>query len=151
MAHDSETTGKKLPADISWKEMKKINAALDLSLLFEDDSPVIGLTIRLDDEQVAAFLKKIIEKPGNGFLINRENAVPELSIVNKTALTNRETDIMNKLSVGLLYKEIAKDLGISINTVKNHLKHIYSKLSVANRSEAIVKYLRMPGNSYKIR
>lgn len=60
---------------------------------------------------------------------------------NKEQLTNREVEIMNLLSKGLLYKEIAKRKGISIQTVKSHLKHIYPKLRVKNRSEAILKYL----------
>jgi len=60
---------------------------------------------------------------------------------NPKQLTNREIEIMNLLSKGLLYKEIAKQKGISIQTVKSHLKHIYPKLCVKNRSEAILKYL----------
>ncbi|NOU20000.1 MAG: response regulator transcription factor [Bacteroidales bacterium] len=60
---------------------------------------------------------------------------------NTKDLTNREIEIMNLLSKGLLYKEIAKRKGISIQTVKSHLKHIYPKLHVKNRSEAILKYL----------
>lgn len=57
-------------------------------------------------------------------------------------LTNREIEIMNLLSKGLLYKEIAKIMRISVQTVKSHLKHIYPKLKVNNRTEAILRYLR---------
>jgi RNA polymerase sigma factor (sigma-70 family) len=56
-------------------------------------------------------------------------------------LTLREKEILELLCDGLLYKEIAEELGISALTVKNHLRNIYPKLKVANRSEAIVKYL----------
>ena len=56
-------------------------------------------------------------------------------------LTFREKEILELLCDGLLYKEIAEVLGISALTVKNHLRNIYPKLKVANRSEAIVKYL----------
>jgi DNA-binding CsgD family transcriptional regulator len=56
-------------------------------------------------------------------------------------LTIREKEIIELLCDGLLYKEIAERLGISALTVKNHLRNIYLKLRVANRSEAIVKYL----------
>ncbi|RPH29745.1 MAG: DNA-binding response regulator [Bacteroidales bacterium] len=59
-----------------------------------------------------------------------------------TVLTNREKEILNLLSQGLLYKEIAKTMGISLQTVKSHLKHIYTKLRVSNRSEAIIKHLQ---------
>ena len=57
-----------------------------------------------------------------------------------TQLTNREVEIMKFLSHGLLYKEIAKNLGISVQTVKCHLKHIYNKLNVCNRTEAILRF-----------
>ncbi|NVO11515.1 MAG: response regulator transcription factor [Bacteroidales bacterium] len=60
---------------------------------------------------------------------------------NTEPLTNCEVEIMELLSKGLLYKEIAKKKSISIQTVKSHLKHIYPKLRVNNRSEAILKYL----------
>jgi len=59
----------------------------------------------------------------------------------ETSLTRREVEIMNFLSRGLLYKEIAHGMGISIQTVKSHLKHIYPKLRVNNRTEATLKYL----------
>lgn len=57
-------------------------------------------------------------------------------------LTNREIEIMNLLIKGFQYKEIAKKLSISLQTVKNHLKKIYIKFHVNNRTEAILKYTR---------
>lgn len=62
--------------------------------------------------------------------------------LNPFGLSPREKDIMRLLAQGLLYKEIACELGISIFTVKNHLKKIYPKLGASNRSEAILKYLK---------
>ena len=56
-------------------------------------------------------------------------------------LTNREANIMALLCQGLLDKEIASRLSISINTVKNHAKHIYAKLDAKNRTEAVSRYL----------
>jgi len=55
-------------------------------------------------------------------------------------LTSRENEVLKKLSEGLLYKEIATHLDISVFTVKNHLKKIYAKLQVQNKVEAINKY-----------
>ena len=58
------------------------------------------------------------------------------------ALTAREQEILNYVSKGFLDKEIAGALSISIWTVHNHLKHIYEKLGVHNRTEAVLKYLQ---------
>lgn len=57
-------------------------------------------------------------------------------------LTAREKQILEILSKGLLYKEIAAQLSISIDTVKRHCFNIYEKLHVTNRTEAINKYHR---------
>jgi DNA-binding NarL/FixJ family response regulator len=55
-------------------------------------------------------------------------------------LTAREKQVLELLSKGLLYKEIAAQLSISIDTVKRHCFNIYEKLHVSNRTEAINKY-----------
>lgn len=55
------------------------------------------------------------------------------------ALSNRENEILQLLSKGLLYKEIADQLTISVSTVRQHIHHIYEKLHVQNRTEAINK------------
>jgi DNA-binding NarL/FixJ family response regulator len=56
-------------------------------------------------------------------------------------LTPREQEVLTLLAKGYLYKEIANNLGISINTLRNHLRTIYDKLHVHSRTEATVKYL----------
>ena len=58
------------------------------------------------------------------------------------ALSNRENEILHQLALGLLYKEIASNLFISSETVRKHVYHIYEKLHVGNRVEAINKYFR---------
>lgn len=56
-------------------------------------------------------------------------------------LTPRETEILDHLVKGSLYKEIAEDVGIGYETVRTHLRNIYAKLHVRTRTEAVVKYL----------
>jgi DNA-binding NarL/FixJ family response regulator len=60
-------------------------------------------------------------------------------------LTVRESEILDLLSKGLLYKEIAEHLRVSYNTVNNHVRHIYEKLHVNTRTEAVAVYLQQPG------
>jgi DNA-binding NarL/FixJ family response regulator len=56
------------------------------------------------------------------------------------ALSNREKEILKFLSKGMLYKEIGVQLGISHETVRKHVYHIYEKLHVNSRIEAVNKY-----------
>jgi DNA-binding NarL/FixJ family response regulator len=58
---------------------------------------------------------------------------------NVEALSSRENEILQLLAKGLLYKEIADQLSISVSTVRQHIHHIYEKLHVQNRTEAINK------------
>ena len=56
-------------------------------------------------------------------------------------LSKKEIEVLNLLSKGLMYKEIAERLGITIDGVKKHCKNIYHKLGVRNRTEATIKYI----------
>lgn len=56
-------------------------------------------------------------------------------------LTSRENEILSHLSRGYANKEIADKMSITVPTVRTHLRHIYEKLHVRSRTEAIVKYL----------
>lgn len=59
-----------------------------------------------------------------------------------TILTDRQREVLQKLSDGKSYNEIANDLGLSTETVKSHVKKMYQTLHVNNKSEAIAKYLK---------
>src|SRR6186713_2534370 len=54
-------------------------------------------------------------------------------------LTNKEKQILDLLAKGFLYKEIAIQVHSTRNTVKQHIHHIYEKLHVQNRTEALNK------------
>ena len=54
-------------------------------------------------------------------------------------LTTREKEVLEHLAKGMLYKEIAEQLGISFHTVRQHIGKIYEKLHVQNKTEAINK------------
>src|ERR1035441_1126183 len=56
-------------------------------------------------------------------------------------LTSREEEILDHLAKGFVTKEIADKLAISPATVRFHLRHIYDKLHVHSRVEAVIKYL----------
>jgi DNA-binding NarL/FixJ family response regulator len=58
------------------------------------------------------------------------------------ALTPREEEVLGLLAKGYITKEIGDELAISFDTVRFHLKHIYQKLHVRSRTEALLKYLK---------
>ena len=112
---------------------------------------------------MAGLLRRFSEKSGgNGFVhhlltvVNTANTYTErtsktdarLPIAAITALesehdslTNRELDILELLAQRMQNKEIANKLFISTHTVKDHLKHIYQKLNVSNRRQAVSRAL----------
>jgi len=73
--------------------------------------------------------RKVIEA------FEKKNQPPE----ELNTLTNKEKQILDLLAKGFLYKEIANQLHSTRNTVKQHIHHIYEKLHVQNRTEAINK------------
>jgi DNA-binding NarL/FixJ family response regulator len=91
--------------------------------LMEGGSPMSSQIAR---KVVAAFQNKKSDKFSN------ESALDVLS--------RREKEILESLSRGLLYKEISDALFISTETVRKHVYHIYEKLHVNNRVEAVNKY-----------
>jgi len=58
------------------------------------------------------------------------------------SLTQREQEILQLLVEGLNNQSIAEKLFISIQTVRNHIRHIYNKLQVHSKSQAVVKAIR---------
>lgn len=57
-------------------------------------------------------------------------------------LSDREQQVLDLLSRGLMYKEIADKLQISYETVHTYIRRIYEKLQVRTRTEAVAKFLR---------
>lgn len=71
-----------------------------------------------------------------------EGLVPDPNVYN---ISPRENEVLQLLSSGFLYKEIAERLHISVGTVKQHIHKIYDKLHVQNRTEALNKYFGRSG------
>ena len=72
-------------------------------------------------------------------LIRRNKWIPETKISDKeeSGLTKREIEILEKISSGQNYQEIAEVLFISPKTVRKHIENIYAKLQVHNKVEAL--------------
>jgi len=94
--------------------------------LYEGGAPMSSQIAR---KVVNAFQAKSADTP------DTNPAVRTISI-----LSNRENEILELLARGMLYKEIAARLFISQETVRKHVYHIYEKMHVNNRVEAINKF-----------
>ena len=92
------------------------------------------------DHQVAQYIVKMVQTDDT---LSADKA--------SCLLTERETEILNKLAQGMVKKQIADDLKISTHTVSNHVRHIYEKLKVPNGPAAVNKAFRTgilpPGKS----
>jgi DNA-binding CsgD family transcriptional regulator len=73
---------------------------------------------------------------------NRDETIGDLRAAwNRVSdpLTARERDVLAKIGQGLSNKRIARALEISPETVKSHVKHIFLKLAVGTRTEAVFR------------
>ena len=69
-------------------------------------------------------------------------ATPRLVADVEVPLTQRESEVLKQLAYGLTNKEIAQALGISYETVKEHVQHILRKIGVTDRTQAAVWAVR---------
>jgi DNA-binding NarL/FixJ family response regulator len=60
------------------------------------------------------------------------------------SLTPREVEVLDLLAKGFLYKEIAEKTKTTYATVHTHIRHIYEKLHVRSRTEAVARHLGQP-------
>jgi DNA-binding NarL/FixJ family response regulator len=74
----------------------------------------------------------------------REQPVPYASVdAELPGLTDREQEVLRLLMKGFTFQEIGNLLGISAHTVTSHVKHIYEKLEVRSRAEAVYEALQL--------
>lgn len=154
--------------DINLPGMSGVEA---VSVIKKDypETKLIILTVLEDDDNVFNSLKAgadgyllkkdSLEKITEKILLIKEGGAPITSSIAKkiidyfksendrnnyleiNTLTPRELEVLNHISNGLLNKEIADKLFLSIDAIKKIAQSIYEKLQVRNRSEAIKKYL----------
>lgn len=97
-----------------------------LKELFSEENELCILTVKNEKSMT---VQEMYHKNEESF---KDNPFPA-----KYSLTRQQRLIMEHLSKGLQYKEVAAELGISYHTVKNHISNIYNKMEVRNVCEAI--------------
>lgn len=107
----------------------------------------------LKDADVGEFIR-IIKRYAQGrrvasaFVASRPQAETPSPALDRSKLTRREAEIVDLLAAGCGTKDIASRLGISGETVKVHLQHIYRKLGVRGRVELILSLTSRPSKPF---
>ena len=153
--------------DIGLPGMNGIEGTRILSARYPD-VPILALSVYGDDENVfaaicagasgyllkntppARLLQALTEVVAGGAPMSPEIARRVITLFRdfrpperaSYRLTPQETELLRLMVDGHHYKTAAREMGISTNTVSFHLKHIYQKLQVHSKSEAVAKALR---------
>lgn len=122
-------------------QLKEIAKAIDIGAkhgyffhFVAQRADILQQFISLASEFPTAFNERLAQAAGeelNKLMIDKN----ELG----DALTRREADILRHLATGLPLKEIARNLSISKNTIKTHLRNLYRKLGAVDRNDAVEK------------
>lgn len=134
-------------------ELKNLNPEIQFIMftIYEDNDQVFealkaGATgYILKNTTTEKIVEAILELYEGGSPMSPKIARKVLQSFNKTEnpilqlISKREREVLDLLSKGYLYKEIADKLNITLSTVKRHLNHIYEKLQVQNKTEAVNK------------
>ncbi len=139
---------------------KKINQDLDIVIFssYEEESKILkalclgacsyiskreGLAVILKALQLVksggSYMSPTIAREIANYFLTGKKSQPKIN------LTNRQSEIISLMVDGKTYSSIAKDLFISIDTVRYHIKQIYQTLHVNNKAEAISYYLNHIG------
>jgi DNA-binding NarL/FixJ family response regulator len=149
-------------------DMPEINGIQGVKMIKESSptTPIIMLTVFEDDEKIFQaiqagadgyllkssignqLIEAIKDTISGGASISPGIAMKVLQAFRKTAvkqdfgLSKRETEVLEQLVAGQSYKLIAANSFVSIDTVRSHIKNIYTKLQVNSATEAVAKALK---------
>src|SRR5215218_1125319 len=109
--------------------------------------PVLALTVYDDDENVfnaicAGASGYLLKNTPPGRLLESLEEVADGGAPMSPEVARRVLALLKLMVEGHHYKTAASEMGISINTVSFHLRHIYEKLQVHSKTEAVAKALR---------
>lgn len=123
-----------------FEEPGKIFAAIKAGAngyLLKKDSPVRILEALFSLQNGESIMNGIIAARVIEFFKKQADAEPKME---EYHLTEKEKEILNKLVLGLGYKQIASDCSIARETLNTHMKSIYRKLDVHSRSEVAARF-----------
>ncbi|MQW88179.1 helix-turn-helix transcriptional regulator [Sinorhizobium saheli] len=126
-----------------------VHGVLPLNLNLDVCLTAIDLLMKGGEHFPAALLRRLAPNAlSGGALAVKKDApgdtidIERKSDIGKGVLTTREVQILDLICMGTQNKIIADRLGLSENTVKVHVRNIYKKMNVRNRTEAASRYFR---------
>ncbi|MCI0540815.1 MAG: response regulator transcription factor [Verrucomicrobiales bacterium] len=137
------------------KHLRALSPQIHVVVLYSDDNSeqvfaalkagASGfLKIRMDSRQLAEAIDEVragdvpISKEAARHLVRHFR--PNHPMARRESLSSREEEIFDCLVQGYAAREIATKFALSYETVRSHLKHIYRKLGVRSRTEAVIKH-----------
>lgn len=165
MSLSAKNSDMKFPVLSRKMRTRNVRPLLDMNLQVIEVNNKMLFNIQVDELQVTDLFRYFLEKSlknhfgfvcyenGDSFKelsSNKEERVSVYRIDRKSALSEREVEILQKLSKGWTNSEIADHFMLTVSTVKNHLQSIYLKLGVTNRFKAVAEYRKLFENVNKI-
>jgi two-component system, NarL family, response regulator LiaR len=98
----------------------------------------IWLALKLSKPKIETV---VVEK--EVYISKNENFVLNTLLISQLELSKRELEILNLLALGHSNQEIAASLFVSLSTVKSHIQHLFEKLEVKRRIQAVEKAKRL--------
>jgi DNA-binding NarL/FixJ family response regulator len=123
VAKDSDNLFNALAAGAGGYLLKPVRAGELLDAIRDVDQGGAPMTSSIARQVVAAFHRKPAPPTGE-------------------ALSEREQEVLKLLAEGLLYKQAAAEMGVSVNTLREYIRRIYKKLQVHSRQQAIDHHRR---------
>ena len=120
-------------------EIDSNRAGADAYLLKDIEGDKLVETIISVHEGENVLATSVTEDIFNHLRINNNN---NNNIKRDDNLSNQETKILQMIALGRINKEIALEMGISENTVRNYISRIFKKINVSNRTEAASYWFR---------
>jgi len=111
------------------------------------DGEPIEIALRIDDPALAERLRVLLAAV-DGLRLARDGQAADLILsharpaMEGSGLTQREREVVALLAEGLSNKEIARNLGISVDTAKFHVSRVMDKLDATSRTDAVAHAAR---------
>lgn len=122
-------------------EFRAVDGVLPLNLRLDVFMAAINLLIKGGEHFPAALLSRLAQRPLQGTAVQTsESLVFPMRNSQFPELTTREVQILNLICKGTQNKIVADKLRLSENTVKVHVRNIYKKMNVRNRTEAAARF-----------